>query len=61
MALALAGVDPRVGFDLRITDVIVYESLTIVVFDCECRWVLVLDRDPVLVRCPEHRRTWIGP
>jgi hypothetical protein len=42
------------AFDLSISEVISYESLTIVVFRCECRWVVMLDRGPMVVACPEH-------
>jgi hypothetical protein len=42
------------AFDLSISEVIAYESLTIVVFRCECRWVLMLDRNPMVVACPGH-------
>ena len=41
-------------FDLNIAEVIAYESLTIVVFECECRWVVMLDRGPMMVACPLH-------
>lgn len=41
-------------FDLRIANVVSYDFLTIVVFECECRWILMLDRDPLTVPCPEH-------
>jgi hypothetical protein len=42
------------AFDLSIAEVISYESLTIVVFRCECRWVVMLDRGPMVVACPGH-------
>lgn len=42
------------AFDLSIAEVISYESLTIVVFQCECRWVAMLDRGPMMVACPVH-------
>ena len=42
------------AFDLSIAEVISYESLTIVVFQCECRWVAMLDRGPMMVACPLH-------
>jgi hypothetical protein len=48
------GAGGEIGFDLRIADVIAYERLTIVLFACECRLVLVLDREPVTIVCPRH-------
>jgi hypothetical protein len=42
------------AFDLRIAEVISYDSLTIVVFECECRWVVMLERLPMVVACPGH-------
>jgi hypothetical protein len=44
-------------FDLSIAEVIAYENLTIVVFQCECRWVVMLDRPPMVVACPGHGGT----
>jgi hypothetical protein len=53
-----SGCSPRMAaspaFDLSIAEVISYESLTIVVFECECRWVVMLDRGPMVVACPGH-------
>ena len=46
--------DAAPTFDLSIAEVIAYESLTIVVFQCECRWVVMLDRAPMVVACPGH-------
>ena len=56
MALALAQdvETTALDFDLRIANVVSYDFLTIVVFECECRWILMLDRDPLTVPCPEH-------
>ena len=62
MALAVAGdveqtnllERTNLDFDLRIANVVSYDFLTIVVFECECRWILMLDRDPLTVACPEH-------
>ncbi len=48
--------DASPGFDLSIAEVISYEGLTIVVFRCECRWVLMLDRGPMVVACSGHGR-----
>jgi hypothetical protein len=44
----------QISFDLRIADVIAYGRLTIVLFACECRLVLLLDREPVTILCPQH-------
>ena len=46
--------DASPGFDLSIAEVIAYDRLTIVVFHCECRWVVMMDRGPMVVACPEH-------
>ena len=42
------------AFDLSIAGIIAYQSLTIVVFDCECRWVVMRDRQPIVVPCACH-------
>jgi hypothetical protein len=58
MAVAEAGMAPGEGvfdFDLRIADVIAYQNLTIVVFTCDCRWVAMTGREPMLIACGEHR------
>jgi hypothetical protein len=66
MALAVAGDVEHTNlafdfdFDLRIANVVSYDFLTIVVFECECRWILMLDRDPLTVACPEHGGAPLG-
>jgi hypothetical protein len=48
------------SFDFHIANVVSYDFLTIVVFACECRWILMLDRDPLPVACPEHGGVPLG-
>jgi hypothetical protein len=52
--------EPVPTFDFRIANVVSYDFLTIVVFACECRWIVMLDRNPLTVACPEHGGVPLG-